>query len=151
VRRTFRTFEPQRVAFDASGRYLLVSGAGWGSLRRIDLDAEGRPATAVLHEGSITATCFDPTGTTWLSAGRDGAVFVWDVATCRAFSGRRPRHGPLLCAAFGPASGAARVIAGCEDGSVLVFPVDPLPAGRARAPRALADWERANAERLEGR
>ncbi len=149
--RTIRLFPPRRLEYDSTGTHLLVSGDNWGSVRMIDLETGTIPNIDVLHVGPITTTTFDRSGDLWLSAARDGSVFVWETASCRPIVERPCGHGHVLCAAFSPAPGPTRVIAGCEDGSAVVFPIDPLPAARARAPRKLDRWEVEQEERLEER
>jgi WD40 repeat protein len=147
--RGVRLFPPRRLEYDSTGRHLLVSGDNWGSVRMIDLETGTVPQINVLHEGAITTTTFDASGDLWLSAARDGSVFVWETSSCRPIVERPCGHGRVLCATFSHAPGPTRVIAGCEDGCAVVFPIDPLPAARARVPRKLDRWELDNEERLE--
>ena len=75
------------------------------------------------------------------TSSRDATVYVWDSATGQPFAHRTGYAGTVLHASFSPLPGDLRVIAACADGTASVWPVDPLPAARARLPRGLEPWE----------
>ena len=54
----------------------------------------------------------------------------------------------ILCAGFSRGDRPLEVVAGFEDGTAAVWPVNPLEAAKRRKPRELADWEMAREIRL---
>ncbi len=89
----------------------------------------------------ITGCAFSADARLVLSCSLDGEVHVWEAGSGQPVAVWAAGHGPVLTAAFDPVAGEPRVLTGCADGSVWVWPVDPLPAARARCPRELGEWE----------
>ncbi len=159
-REPLAVFPPAGVDWSSDGRRLLVWGrTGRGAFRVQDLfPAEGDSGVMRaedFHASDLTAACFSPDGTLALTASTDGTILVRDVSG--ALDPRSTRviahlrgHGPAVtCAVFSPDDGPVRVLAGFEDGTARVWPVDPLPPAIARRPRAeLRDWERAREQRF---
>ncbi|MCP3915633.1 MAG: protein kinase [bacterium] len=142
-------FEPKAVRYAPDGNRLLVYGhRGGGSVRVQNLDRAGYVRPELFHTGHIEWGEFSPDGAWVVTASRDGTVYVWDSATGQPFAHRTGYGGAVLHAAFSRGPGELRVVAGCADGSVSVWPMDPLPAARARQPRALEEWEVARERRL---
>ncbi|MFT7669901.1 MAG: WD40 repeat protein/tRNA A-37 threonylcarbamoyl transferase component Bud32 [Planctomycetota bacterium] len=141
------------IDWASDAQHFLVTGrSGRGAVRVIDLEQEDfrdqNMRAETFHAKSISGGSFSPSGQFALTTSHDGTLMIRDV------SGRiEPRatvlvahiQGPgpaMLCADFSSGSDEEmRVIVGMADGMVGVWPVDPLPAAKARKPRDLADWE----------
>ncbi|MFN0244307.1 MAG: WD40 repeat domain-containing serine/threonine protein kinase, partial [Planctomycetota bacterium] len=135
-------FDPKSLSWSASGERLLVLGhSGGGAVRVQDL-ARGRAVVSLnKHDADVTCASFSPGGELVLSGSRDHTAYVWDAEDGRP-SGRIRGKSALVCAALSSAGGPLRAITGWEDGSVTVWPVDPLPAAMQRKPRELSIGER---------
>ena len=151
---------PSSVDWSADGRRLVISGPmGRGAFRVQDLEppiaGKGWMRAEELHGDNLTGACFSPDGTYALSMSVDGTVMIRDV---RGLANPRSTllqsrldwgGGPVHCADFSSGTGVLRVIAGLEDGTARVWPVDPLPAAIARRPREkLKEWEFAREQRF---
>ena len=159
-REPLAVFPPAGVDWSADGRRLLVWGrTGRGAFRVEDLYPEDGERGAMraedFHAGDLAAACFSADGTLALTASRDGTILVRDVSgaldprSTRVVAHLRGSGSPVTCAVFSRGEGPVRVLAGFEDGTARVWPVDPLPPAIARRPRAeLRDWERAREERF---
>ncbi len=144
------TFEHGRVCWSPAGDALL----GWderlgGRLalyRIVDGGLESvQPEVRPL--GGVSAVAFHPSGR-WFAAstlagtGRSapGSVYVWSAADGELFV-RFPLHrGSVDALALGVDAADLRVLSAGEGGA-LVWPLDPLPAARARKPRELDPHE----------
>ncbi|MGE3172076.1 MAG: WD40 repeat domain-containing serine/threonine protein kinase [Planctomycetota bacterium] len=96
----------------------------WRGGRLQALEVDGHSA----HANRIAAIRVAPGGGTALSAGHDGMVRIWDLRT------GRPVHAMRAAAAVLDADFSADgrwVVTGCADGTVKLWPRDPLPAARA--------------------
>ena len=143
------TIPPRDLDWSPDGARLLVTGPrGRAAFHVQHLETGERMRTEVFHHGDITSGEFSPDGSLVLTSSRDGTIFVRDVRDGSPVVHLRGDGAPVLHAAFGPGPGPQRVIGAFADGSARVWPVDPLPAARARKPRELADWEIAREERL---
>jgi WD40 repeat protein len=78
------------------------------------------------HTQTVTAVRFAPDGAWALTAGKDGAVHLWDPDTQSVVRTIRNEGGvPFLDACFTPDS--KWVVTGDGDGEVRAWPIDPLP------------------------
>ena len=109
------------LALSPGGDLLAVGGDAPGIL--LVTRADGATVADLSgHEQPVTALAFAPDGRTLLSAGRDGLVYLWDMAT------HRPREtfdwglGPLYSLAVAPDGMTAAV--GGADGRVVVWDMD---------------------------
>jgi WD40 repeat protein len=111
---------------------------------------ESRPAVQamVAHNASITGGALSADGALVLTFARDGTAHVWEAATGRPVAYRSGSDAAILDGSFDAGGGSLRVITARADGTVSVWPVDPLPAARARRPRALNALERDRERRL---
>jgi WD40 repeat protein len=68
------------ATFSPDGRTLATGGGGDNAVRLFDLARPGAAATVLAgHTDEIRWADFSPDGRTLASAGRDGAIFLWDV------------------------------------------------------------------------
>jgi WD40 repeat protein len=149
TREDLRTIPPRRVEWSADGERLLVIGwKGRAAFHVQHLETGARMRTEVFHHGDITSGAFSPDGALVLTSSMDGTIFVRDVRDGSPVVHLRGDGAPVLHAAFSPGPGPLRVIGGFADGSARVWPVDPLPAAKARKPRELSEWELAREQRL---
>jgi WD40 repeat protein len=160
VRDSLAIFPPQSIDWSADGRRLLVTGAtGRGAVRVEDLEPS-QPGFNVLraeffHADDLTGGSFSPDGRLVLTTSLDGTIMVRDVSgsldprSMTLVAHLRGGGSAVLHACFSPGRGPLRVLAGFADGTARVWPVDPLPAAKARQPRAeLQDWEFAREKRF---
>jgi serine/threonine protein kinase/WD40 repeat protein len=148
-RKDFVAFPPRLVAYDASGTLLLVVGTtGKGAMRTLDLDGGRRIREQIFHTADLTGGSFDRSGRLTLTCSRDGSVYVRESATGEPVARRLDLPAPVTCAVFSTDDGEPRILAGCEDGSAFVWPVDPTSAARARKPRELNPQEEGRERRL---
>ena len=149
AREALRSIPPRRVHWSPDGERLLVIGRkGRAAFHVEHLGTGARMRTEVFHHGDITSGAFSPDGALVLTSSMDGTIFVRDVRDGSPLVHLVGDGTPVLHAAFSPGPGPLRVIGGFADGSARVWPVDPLPAARARKPRELAEWEVAREARL---
>jgi WD40 repeat protein len=92
---------PGPVTFDA-GATVVLAGAQDGTIRRVREGLESDPLAG--HEGPVTALALSPNGRLLASAGRDGAVMIWDPDSARKVA-RLGEHvsGATACAFLDPA------------------------------------------------
>ena len=136
--------------FSNDGERLLVLGRwGPGAVRVQDLVAnQNVRQPEIRHSADITCGSFSRDGRYVLTASKDSTALVWYARTGQPMVQRASRGSPITCAEFSTDSGEPRVITGALDGTLAIWPVDPLPAALKRKPRELYDWERAREERL---
>ena len=75
-------------------------------------------ATLIGHRGAVNALVFAPVGNTLASAGEDGTVRLWSLASGRNVA-TFVHPSPVLSVAFDKTG--LRLIAGCRDGTVKVW------------------------------
>jgi WD40 repeat protein len=109
---------PAREAvFSADGRWLATtSAAGPVVLRRLPDLAVARRLT---HEGGATAAAFAPDSRRLASAGYDGTIRIWDVATGRALGRLEGAQGTVWSIDFSP--DGLRLAAAGEDRIIRVW------------------------------
>jgi WD40 repeat protein len=126
----------------AGGQLLLVGEPGGGAFRLVALDRrlERRiVALEITHLDDLVAGSFSPDGELLATASSDGVCYVRDARGGPPVSMVRLASAPAWLDWDGSA-GSWCLVGGSGDGA-QVLPVDPLPAARARVPRALMDWE----------
>jgi serine/threonine protein kinase len=100
-----------------------------------------------LHDLDVTCIDATPDGQYVLTASVDGTVHVSDPLT-GALVARYDRHGGPVVALDVGADG--RVASASLDGTVAIWPIDPVPAARALAPRGLSKEEQRRLDALLG-
>jgi WD40 repeat protein/serine/threonine protein kinase len=130
-------FPPRRLEYGAEGSELLVLGRYGGGAAKVVFAGTARSQAAVYHVASVTGGALSADGSLVLTFARDGSVHVWKAKTGEPVAHRSVARGAVLDGSFDGDLHSPRVITACEDGSVSVWPVDPLPAARARRPRTL--------------
>jgi serine/threonine protein kinase/WD40 repeat protein len=145
-------FPLRDVAYNADSTRLLATGPnGRAAMRLIDLERQQSDKSVrheVYHAGNITSGCFDRSGRYVLTTSEDGSALVRDASQGERVAKFEGHGAPVLCGAFSVDDGELRVISGAANGVLRVWPVDPVPAARARKPRVIRDWEHAREERL---
>ncbi|MBK8178252.1 MAG: protein kinase [Planctomycetes bacterium] len=146
-------FPAQAIAYSRDNRRLLVVGrVGRGAVRLHDMEVarrahdgggksvpagqtRGEIGSRVYHTGDVTSGAFSPDGRWLITTGKEGSAYVraaQDGATFAFFPGRA---GACSLGALSPGEGPTRALVAFEDGSVWIWPLDPLPAALERAPR----------------
>jgi serine/threonine protein kinase/WD40 repeat protein len=145
-------FPLRDVAYNADSTRLLATGPnGRAAMRLIDLERQQSDKSVrheVYHAGNITSGRFDRSGRYVLTTSEDGSALVRDASQGERIAKFEGHGAPVLCGAFSVDEGELRVISGAANGVLRVWPVDPVPAARARQPREIRDWEHAREERL---
>jgi serine/threonine protein kinase/WD40 repeat protein len=142
VRGDEQLFPPRSLAYSRDGGLLLATGsAGGGAVRVFALAPFAASKLKTHHKQDVTAAEFSADGRFLLSAARDGSVFVRESRTGELFARRTFEGGAVIQAHFDGARENPRVVSVMQDGSVRVWPIDPLPAARARFQRGLDAWE----------
>ncbi|MCC7012314.1 MAG: protein kinase [Planctomycetes bacterium] len=130
------------LAYDVSSKLLLAVGPrGHSAVRVVSLASGKAVREQAFHTADLTDGSFDAQGTFVLTSSKDRSVYIRRADDGEPFARRSDFASAVTCSAFSADDGALRVISGCEDGRVYVWPVDPVPAARARQPRQLWDWE----------
>jgi WD40 repeat protein len=143
-----RIFPTSDLAYDRESKFLLAVGARRNAVRVYSFEEAHIVRDQIVHTADITGGSFDASGQFVLTSSKDGSVFVRETSTGEPVARRADFGSAVTAAAFSIDSGPLRIINGCEDGRVFVWPVDPEPAARARQPRDLWDWEDAREQRL---
>ena len=130
-------FPPRSLEYAGDGSEVLVLGRYGGGAAKVVFAGTNRSQAAVYHVASVTGGALSADGSLVLTFARDGSVHVWKAKTGEPVAHRNVARGPVLDGSFDGDARSPRVITACEDGTVSVWPVDPLPAARARRPRTL--------------
>jgi hypothetical protein len=96
----------------------------------------------VLHTGDVTGGAFSPDGRWLITTAKSGGAYVRDTLDGAPFAHfEGPPGASCFAPAISPGDGPARALVAFDDGSVWVWPLDPLPAAGARKPRELNQLE----------
>ncbi len=160
VRDAWLTFACKSLTFSRDGAQILITSRFGGSgvrskrlepsssldVRTIESDAHTTPTST--HVGDLTSAGYDESGNVVLTTSQDGSAYVWSSIDGSPIARREGFASAVTCGALCSRGGTLRAITGCADGRVCVWPVDPLPAARARLPRTLATWEKERERQL---
>ena len=121
---------------------LVASGGADSTIRLWSLPAGELIAELIGHElGPIESLDFSPTGERLVSAGEDGSIRVWDVATCKELFVRK-EHFPVACHAIYSPKGDLIASAGADQMIRLWDPETGAPLatleGHSKKVRCLA-------------
>jgi len=150
VGRSDVAFSARRIAYGPGGSKLLATGRFGGGAAGVVAVGETRAPVlaAVAHTASVVGGAMSSDGRLVLTFARDGSAHVWESATGRPVAYRGGGGAAVLDGAFDAGASSPRVITAREDGTVSIWPVDPLPAARLRRPRDLNVLERERERRL---
>ncbi len=95
------------------------------------------------HDQMVSAASFSPDKTHAVTASADKTVRLWDTRTGELQAVFQGHQEAVVSARFIP---EGRILSVDKNGSARVWPVDPLPAARARTPRQLTTQEREHHE-----
>ncbi len=140
------------LVYASDGSKLLVTGRFGGGAAKVLLLGDHRRTVqaeiAHTRGASIVGGALSADGSLVLTFAKDGTAHVWDATSGRPVAHRAARDGTILDAAFDGGTANPRVIVALDDGTVSIWPVDPLPAARARLPRSLTPLEKEREQRL---
>lgn len=119
---------PSSVQFSPGGRRLVVgarngagNGARNGSVQLVDPANRTPPRILGQHIDAVSSARFNSSGTEVVSAGDDGVVRIWKVATRRRRATLRHGHTRVFDATFSP--DGRRVATASEDGLLRIWNV----------------------------
>jgi WD40 repeat protein len=122
-----------RVSFSRDGRLALLSGAwGRGSVRSLSPESGTHEYPRSSHLDDITSACYSEDAALVLTTSKDGSARGWLTKDGSPFVRREGFDVAITSGALSSGIGLERAIIGCADGRVCVWPIDPLPAARAR-------------------
>lgn len=142
-----RAFVARSASYSPDSKRLLLLGEhGGGAFRLLELRGAEKSRilpTEIFHAADLCLGGFSPDGDVFVTASRDGVVFVRDTR------GGLPRT-QFQAAGTPTALGfqGSRVLLGTQEGTIHGFPIDPLPLLEGRIPRPLEEWEIGNERRL---
>lgn len=149
TRKELVLFLAQSIAYNSNGTRLFITGGrGRGALRLQDLSTDAPLTLWHFHPGDVTGAAFSSDGRWMISTAREGGAFVRDARDGTSLAQFAGPGGACSMGAISSGQGAAKALAAFEDGSVWVWPLDPLAAATARQPRMLTDWEQLREKRL---
>lgn len=126
----------RQSVFSRDGSLLATSDAGGPvTVHRVGEDA---PVRTLSHDGGATALAFNGDGTQLFSAGYDGAIRQWDLASGRLLATHTGATGTIWSLHLSP--DGRRLASGGEDKVVRLWPVAG-GAARALAGHELNVWE----------
>jgi len=138
-----KLFPPHSIEYNSDGSRLLVTGrVGRSALRLMNPGAvqkrwdevEGEIGQRKLHAGDVTGGAFSPDGKWVITTATEGGAFVRDARNNSLFAHFSGRGGACFAGAISPGPGASRALVAFDDGTVWIWPLDPLPAAKARLP-----------------
>jgi len=152
TRRDEFVFPARSLAYSRDGEKLLVTGRFGGGAAKVFVLGEDRRPTQAESAHALRSILlggdFSADGSLILTYSQDGTAHVWDALDGRPVAHRASRDAAILDARFDGGLANPRVVVARADGSVSVWPVDPLPAARARMPRSLTPLEKEREQRL---
>jgi serine/threonine protein kinase len=111
----------------APGGRLVASGSMDGSISVWSTSSSRLQRSFRAHSGRVTSIAFMPSDRPLLAtAGADGLVKLWDLRAMRHARVLRGHTGPVR--ALGFADGGRRLISAGEDGAILIWSTQSLPA-----------------------
>ncbi len=136
-------------AFSPDGDRVATAG-GWDRTARIWDAGTGRLLMVLEHEHPVEAVVFSPDGRSLATTSMAGVVRVWDVATGAERASLESPVGRNVGTGFmGPfetrtafSPDGSRLATVFWDGTLVVVPLDPLPAALRRGARDLTEEER---------
>ncbi|MBL8859053.1 MAG: protein kinase [Planctomycetes bacterium] len=127
-------FRFRDVCFSRDGLRALATGPwGGGAVRSISFVDDSTRFPRSSHTDDITSACYSESAELVLTASKDRSVRIWKSRDGLPLLRREHFASAVLCVATSGALGEERVITGCQDGRVCVWPIDPLPAAHKRA------------------
>lgn len=140
------TFIMNGMVLSPDGASVLVRSRFGGSAVRqmpmAELDKLGKNMTPIKfprssHSDDVTSACYSPDSKFVLTTSMDRTARVWRALEGAPVARREGFASAVTCGSLQVHGGTLRAITGCADGRVCVWPVDPLPAARARRLRGL--------------
>ncbi len=116
---------------------LLTCGKGVGTFSVGQFSPLSRPAT--LHVAPLSSMDLNAEGTFVATGCEDGSVLVWNVITGATLARFDKHDGAVRHIAFSPIPGDDRVLSASDDGTLAIWPVNPIPVAEAHAPHDLSD------------
>ena len=143
IRGEWRAFSFKSLTLSEDGARALVTGRfGGRAVRSISLDTGTAVGPRISHSSQLTSACYSSDGTLVMTTSKDGTARVWSSADGAPFALREGLAESVTCGALSGRGAELRALTGGSDGRVRVWPVDPLPAARARLPRPLGEEQR---------
>ncbi|MCP5021146.1 MAG: protein kinase [bacterium] len=119
---------------------LLSCGTGLGTFSVGRSSPLSLPATR--HVAPLSSMNLNTQGTFAATGCEDGCVLVWNVVTGATLT-RYARHGGAVRhISFSPIPGDDRVLSVSDDGTLAIWPVNPIPTAQGHAPHELTDRNR---------
>ena len=130
-----------RVRYYPDGESLLAAGQWWGSLARVERDADERPQRfqRAWHDNAITGLTMDRARGQLLTTSLDARATLWDLELGQALLTFDGHVHPVQC---GDVSADGRwAITGDVGGVVRIWPLDPVQQARLAKPRELTSTD----------
>ena len=144
--------QSQSISYSSDGTRLLAVGSGAkGALRLHDLqkwpprklnfgpkvrhDVRGEIGQVFMHTGDVTGGAFSPDGQWVITTAKDGGAYVRSASDNVPYAYFSGPGGPCSLGSISPGAGPARAMVAFGDGSVWIWPLNPLPGALARLPR----------------
>jgi len=139
-----RTARPIFASFSPDGE--RIAAGYWDGVARVweigPMTNEERSAPSLeLHDVDLVSeAAFSPDARKIVTGSRSRRLRVWSAIDGAPLADLPPDRSEPVRVAF--SRDGRWILAGCADGSVHLWPDDPLAAARARAPRALTEAEK---------